>query len=70
MSTFGATETCEWDAAVAQPQRIGYAPAAEVFKEAVSRGVRVKQVLLEKKILTEEELAAAMTPEALLGPLE
>jgi aspartate ammonia-lyase len=50
--------------------RIGYAPAAEVFKEAVSRGVRVKQVLLEKKILTEEELAAAMTPEALLGPLE
>jgi aspartate ammonia-lyase len=50
--------------------RIGYAPAAEVFKEAVSRGVRVKKVLLEKKILTEEELAAAMTPEALLGPLE
>jgi aspartate ammonia-lyase len=50
--------------------RIGYAPAAEVFKEAVSRGVRVKQVLLEKKILTEEDLAAAMTPEALLGPLE
>ena len=50
--------------------RIGYAPAAEVFKEAVSRGVRVRQVLLERKILTEEELAAAMTPKALLGPLE
>jgi aspartate ammonia-lyase len=50
--------------------RIGYAPAAEVFKEAVARGISVKQVLLEKKILTEEELAAAMTPEALLGPLE
>ncbi|HVE65201.1 MAG TPA: lyase family protein, partial [Thermoanaerobaculia bacterium] len=50
--------------------RIGYATAAEVFKEAVARGVRVKDVLLEKKILTEEELAAAMTPEALLGPLE
>jgi aspartate ammonia-lyase len=50
--------------------KIGYGPAAEVFKEAVSRGVGVKQVLLEKKILTEEELAAAMTPEALLGPLE
>jgi aspartate ammonia-lyase len=50
--------------------RIGYATAAEVFKEAVARGVRVKDVLLEKKTLTEEELAAAMTPEALLGPLE
>ena len=50
--------------------KIGYGPAAEVFKEAVARGVGVKQVLLEKKILTEEELAAAMTPEALLGPLE
>ena len=50
--------------------RIGYAKAAEVFKEAVARGVRVRQVLLEKRVMTEEELAAAMTPEALLGPLE
>jgi aspartate ammonia-lyase len=50
--------------------KIGYAPAAEVFKEAVARGVLVKQVLLEKKILSEEELAKAMTKEALLGPLE
>ena len=50
--------------------KIGYATAAEVFKDAVARGVLVKQVLLEKKILTEEELAAAMTKEALLGPLE
>ena len=50
--------------------QIGYTPAAEVFKEAVSRGVLVKQVLLEKKILTEDELAKAMTKEALLGPLE
>lgn len=50
--------------------KIGYAKAAEVFKEAVARGVRVRQVLLEKKIVTEEELDAAMTPRALLGPLE
>ena len=48
--------------------KIGYAKAAEIFKEAVSRGVRVRQVLLEKKVLTEEELNAAMTPDALLGP--
>jgi aspartate ammonia-lyase len=50
--------------------KIGYAKAAEVFKDAVARGVRVRQVLLEKKIMTEEELNAAMTPEVLLGPLE
>ena len=50
--------------------RIGYAKAAEVFKEAVARGVRVRTVLLEKKVLTEKELDAALTPEALLGPLE
>ena len=50
--------------------KIGYAKAAEIFKEAVSRGVRVRQVLLEKKVVSEEELDRAMTPEALLGPLE
>jgi len=49
--------------------RIGYARAAEIFKEAVARGRRVRDVLLEKKVLTEEELDRAMTPEALLGPL-
>jgi aspartate ammonia-lyase len=50
--------------------KIGYAKAAEIFKEAVSRGVRVRQVLLEKKVLTERELDEAMTPGILLGPLE
>jgi aspartate ammonia-lyase len=50
--------------------KIGYAKAAEVFKDAVSRGIRVRQVLLDRKIVTEEELNQAMTPEALLGPLE
>jgi aspartate ammonia-lyase len=50
--------------------KIGYAKAAEVFKEAVARGVRVRQVLLEKGVVTEEELDAAMTPQTLLGPLE
>jgi aspartate ammonia-lyase len=50
--------------------RIGYARAAEIFKEAVARGVLVRKVLLEKKVLTEEELNAAMTPDTLLGPLK
>ena len=50
--------------------KIGYAKAAEVFKEAVARGVRVRTVLLERKIVTEAELDAAMAPEVLLGPLK
>ncbi len=50
--------------------KIGYAKAAEVFKEAVARGVRVRTVLLEKKLVTEKDLEEAMTPEALLGPLK
>ena len=49
--------------------RIGYARAAEVFKEAVARGVRVRDVLLEKKVVTPEELDEAMKPKFLLGPL-
>ena len=50
--------------------RIGYARAAELFKEAVARGIRVRDVLREKKVLTESELEAAFSPEVLLGPLE
>ena len=50
--------------------KIGYARAAEVFKEAVARGVQVRTVLLEKEIMTPEELDEAMSPAALLGPLQ
>jgi aspartate ammonia-lyase len=50
--------------------KIGYAKAAEIFKEAVARGVRVRTVLLEKRVVTEQDLEEAMTPEALLGPLK
>jgi aspartate ammonia-lyase len=50
--------------------KIGYAKAAEIFKEAVARDVLVRDVLLEKKVVTVEELEAAMSPERLLGPLD
>jgi aspartate ammonia-lyase len=50
--------------------KIGYAKAAEIFKEAVARGTNVREVLLEKKVLSAEELDAAMTPDVLLGPLK
>jgi aspartate ammonia-lyase len=49
--------------------RIGYARAAEIFKEAVARDMRVRDVILEKNVLTEEELEQALTPALLLGPL-
>ena len=50
--------------------KIGYARAAEIFKEAVTRGVRVRAVLLEKGVVTEKELEEAMSPASLLGPLD
>jgi aspartate ammonia-lyase len=50
--------------------KIGYAKAAEIFKEAVARDVLVRDVLLEKKIVTAEELEAALSREILLGPLD
>ncbi|HTO77781.1 MAG TPA: aspartate ammonia-lyase [Thermoanaerobaculia bacterium] len=50
--------------------KIGYAKAAEIFKEAVARDVLVRDVLLEKKVVTAEELETAMSPESLLGPLD
>jgi aspartate ammonia-lyase len=50
--------------------KIGYARAAEVFKKAVARNERVRKILLEEKLVTEEELRQAMSPEVLLGPLK
>jgi aspartate ammonia-lyase len=50
--------------------KIGYAKAAEIFKEAVAQNRNVRHVLLEKKVVTAEELDAVMTPDVLLGPLK
>jgi aspartate ammonia-lyase len=49
--------------------RIGYARAAEIFKKAVASGRRVREVLLEEKVLEEAELNALMASGTLLGPL-
>lgn len=50
--------------------KIGYARAAEVFKKAVAGNERIRKILIEEKIVTQEELKEAMSPEALLGPLK
>ena len=47
---------------------IGYAAAAEVAKEALSRGVSLRQVLLEKGYLTEAQLEAILDPFAMTQP--
>jgi aspartate ammonia-lyase len=46
---------------------IGYAKAAEVSKEAVRTRTPIPQLLREKKLLSEEEIARIFTPEFLAG---
>jgi len=47
---------------------IGYAAAAEVAKEALARGVSLRQVVLEKGYLTEAQLAEILDPIAMTEP--
>jgi len=47
---------------------IGYDKAAEVAKEAVARGIPLRQVVLEKGLLTEEQLNEILDPYALTSP--
>jgi aspartate ammonia-lyase len=46
---------------------IGYARAAEIAKESAKTGTPIPQLLREKKLLTEEEIARIFTPEFLAG---
>jgi aspartate ammonia-lyase len=46
---------------------IGYAKAAEIAKESAKSGTPIPQLLREKKILSEEEIARIFTPEFLAG---
>jgi aspartate ammonia-lyase len=47
---------------------IGYDKAAEVAKEALARGVPLRDVVLEKKLLTEKELDEILDPYAMTTP--
>jgi aspartate ammonia-lyase len=47
---------------------IGYEKAAEVVKAALKEGKTVKQVVLEKKILTEEQYSRSVSLEKLVDP--
>ena len=46
---------------------IGYARAAEIAKESAKSGTPIPQLLREKKLLSEEEIARIFTPEFLTG---
>jgi aspartate ammonia-lyase len=46
---------------------IGYARAAEIAKESAKSGTPIPQLLREKKLLSEEEIARIFTPDFLAG---
>jgi aspartate ammonia-lyase len=46
---------------------IGYAKAAEIAKESAKTGTPIPQLLREKKVLTDDEIARIFTPEFLAG---
>ncbi|MFY9317767.1 MAG: aspartate ammonia-lyase [Burkholderiales bacterium] len=47
---------------------IGYARASEIAKEALASGRRVYDLVLERQLMTREELAALLRPEVLTRP--
>ena len=47
---------------------IGYARASEIAREALSTGKRVYDLVLEKKLMTREDLDALLRPEVLTRP--
>ena len=46
---------------------IGYLKAAEVYKEALSSNKTIKEVIIEKKLMSEEEFNKALSKEKLLS---
>jgi aspartate ammonia-lyase len=49
-------------------QHVGYAKAAEVAKEAAATGKTLRELILEKKLMTEEELARALETKRITEP--
>ena len=47
---------------------IGYDKAAEIAKESAKTGKTVVQIVRERKLLTEEQIAKAFSPEGMTHP--
>jgi aspartate ammonia-lyase len=48
----------------------GYQKMSELVKEALSRKITIYEIILEKKLLTKEQLDELLAPENLVGPRE
>jgi len=48
---------------------IGYKQATQIAKEALDRGASVYDLILEKKILTKEQLDKILLPENMIKPI-
>ena len=46
---------------------IGYMKAAEIYKESLATNKSIRQIVLEKELMTEEELNKALSKESILG---
>jgi aspartate ammonia-lyase len=46
---------------------IGYLKAAEVYKEAMSSNKTIKEVIIERKLMSEEEFDNALSKERILS---
>jgi len=47
---------------------IGYERSTEIAREALETGRGVYELVMERKLLTREELDRALNPEAMTGP--
>jgi len=65
-------ELVEWSMALVTPLalKIGYDKAAEVAYKAYKERKKVRQVVVEEGILTEEEAREILDPRKMLGPYE
>jgi fumarate hydratase class II len=63
-------ELVEWSLALVTPlaTRIGYDKAAEIAHQAFEERKTIRQVVLERKILSPEEAERLLSPRSMIGP--
>ena len=49
-------------------QHVGYAKAAEIAKEAAATGKTLRELILEKGLMTEQDLARTLDPKRVTEP--
>ena len=46
---------------------IGYLKAAEIYKDSLKTGRSIRELVLEKQLMTKEQLDKALSKESILG---